>query len=168
MLAVLGLVVLAGVSIIWNTLSLGIGPVPSTPRVRKAVLAMVPSTLEGELHELGAGWGGLALALARHCPRARVIAWERSLVPFLVLLVRQKLGVANLEVRYADFFTARFEQATAIVCYLFPEAMRRLDPCLRASCRRDTLIVSHTFALRGWEPVETSVVEDLYRTPVYR
>lgn len=166
---VLAVVVLAGASVLWQTVRLGIGPVPTSPRVRRAVLALVPPTLEGEVHELGAGWGGLALGLARRCPRAHVIAWECSPVPYLVLCARQRLGrVPNLEVRCADFFGASLKQAEAVVCYLFPGAMARLDDLLRANLRADSVVITHTFALRGWRPEVTQVEKDLYRTPIYR
>jgi hypothetical protein len=131
------------------------------------VLALLPPTLEGQVHELGAGWGTLAVPLARRLPGAKVVAWERSLVPFAVLWLRAR-GVRNLEVRRADFFSADFTGARAVVCYLFTGAMERLGPRLRAELPAGAVVVSHTFALRGWEPEATERLDDLFRTPVYR
>ncbi len=166
--AALALVVLAGASVISSTLRLGIGPTPTSRRVRRAVLALVPPEVEGTVHELGAGWGGLALALARHCPRAQVVAWERSPLPWLVLWARQRLArLPNLEVRRADLFAAPLEQAVGVVCYLFPGAMAQLEPALRTSAPPRAFVVTHTFGLRGWKAEQTRVVDDLYRTPVY-
>jgi predicted RNA methylase len=168
MLAVLALVLLAGASIVWQSLALGIGPVPTSAAVRAAVLDLVPADLQGDVHELGAGWGGLALGLARRCGRARVIAWERSPVPFLVLWLRRRAsGLPNLEVRFADLYEVDLAQAAAAVCYLFPGAMTRLEPALRRASRPDFVVVTHTFGLRGWRAEKTTVVLDLYRTPVY-
>jgi hypothetical protein len=45
--------------------------------------------------------------------------------------------------------------------------MGRLAPKLRAELPSGARILSHTFALRGWQPLRTVVVRDLYRTPVY-
>jgi hypothetical protein len=167
-LAVLAVVLLAGASVVWQTVALGIGPVPTSPAVRAAVLEIVPADLQGDVHELGAGWGGLAMGLARRCRGARVIAWERSPVPFLVLWLRQRASaLPNLEVRFADLYEVDLAQAAAVVCYLFPGAMTRLDAALRRATRPDFRVVTHTFGLRGWQAESTTVVLDLYRTPVY-
>jgi hypothetical protein len=60
-----------------------------------------------------------------------------------------------------------FSEASAVVCYLFPGAMTRLAPRLSTELAPGTRILSHTFALRGWKPLRTLVVDDLYRTPIY-
>jgi trans-aconitate methyltransferase len=165
-LVVLALVACAGGSIVWHTLALGISPMPSSRRVRDAVLAALPTDLEGEVHELGAGWGTLAVPLARRFPRAQVIAWESSWVPWAVLWLRGR-ALPNLEVRRADFFTADLTRARAVVCYLFTGAMERLSTKFHQELSRGAWVVSHTFALRGWVAATTVVVEDLYRTPVF-
>lgn len=166
-LALLAVVCLAGASIVWQSLSVGISPMPSSARARDALLELVPVGQTGPVHELGAGWGTLAVPLARRLPTAHVIAWETSLVPFAVLWLRAR-KLPNLEVRRADFFTADFATAQVVVCYLFTGAMERLSPRLRAELPPGALVVSHTFALRGWEPELTRRLDDLYRTPVYR
>jgi hypothetical protein len=45
--------------------------------------------------------------------------------------------------------------------------MTRLAPKLLAELSPGTRVLSHTFALRGWKPVRTLEVDDLYRTPIY-
>jgi hypothetical protein len=45
--------------------------------------------------------------------------------------------------------------------------MTRLAPKLLAELAPGTHVLSHTFALRGWKPLRTLVVDDLYRTPIY-
>ncbi|MFZ5446797.1 MAG: SAM-dependent methyltransferase [Myxococcota bacterium] len=159
----------AGASIIWSTLRLGISPMPSSRAVRRVVLEAVPPGLEGEVHELGAGWGTLAFALAARCPRARVIAWEASPVPFAVCWLRARLTPrANLELRFADFFTADLRGARLVVAYLWTGGMERLAQKLDRELGAGAEVLSHTFALRGRAPLETRHAGDLYRTPVYR
>jgi hypothetical protein len=46
--------------------------------------------------------------------------------------------------------------------------MAELEPRLRNELPAGALVVSHTFAIRGWEPTATAHADDLYRTPVYR
>lgn len=157
-------------SIIAFTLRLGISPMPTSPKVRAAMLSLVPPETRGAVHELGAGWGGLALALARQCPDARVVAWELSWVPWAVAVIRARLAcLPNLEVRRADFFAADLREASVLVCYLFTGAMRRLDEKLRRELPGAPLVVvTNTFLLHGWPEERAIVVDDLYRTRVVR
>lgn len=167
----LGLVamLLAGMlSIVFHTLRTGISPMPTSPRVRRQLLTLLPPEQEGTLLELGSGWGDLAFALADRCPRAHVVAYELSPLPYAFSRLRLRLAPRpNLQFVREDFFRASFAEASAIVCYLFPGAMSRLAPRFSSELRPGTRILSHTFALRGWTPQHTLVVDDLYRTPIY-
>ncbi len=155
-------------SIVVYTLRTGISPMPTLGKVRRQLLSLLEPGLEGTVLELGAGWGTLAFALADRCPRARVVAFELSPLPFVFCWLRQRLAPRpNLELRRQDFFRASFSGASLVVCYLFPGAMTRLAPKLLAELAPGTRVLSHTFALRGWLPLRTLVVDDLYRTPIY-
>ena len=68
---VLGVVLAVIAVTLAYTLITGISPVPTTPRVARAMLALLPDDVGGTIYELGAGWGTLALALARRYPRAQ-------------------------------------------------------------------------------------------------
>lgn len=167
-LAVLGGLVVGVLSLVAYTLRTGISPMPTSWRVRRQVLGLVEPELEGTVLELGAGWGTLAFGLAERCPRARVVAFELSPLPYAFCWLRQRLvRRPNLELRREDFFRASFAGAAVVVCYLFPGAMARLGPKLREELPAGARIISHTFALRGWKPLRTQVVDDLYRTPIY-
>ena len=160
---------LAGaLSIVVSTLRTGISPMPTPARVRRELLALLPPDTTGTVLELGAGWGHLAFAIADRCPQARVIAYELSFLPFQFMRLRQRLSPrANLELRPEDLFSASFQDAAVVVCYLFPGAMARLGPRFADELPEGARILSHTFALRGWTPARTVRLGDLYRTPVY-
>jgi SAM-dependent methyltransferase len=168
-LVLLGVLLVGGMlSIVLYTLWTGISPMPTLGKVRRQLLPLLEPELEGTVLELGCGWGTLAFAMADRCPRARVVAFELSPLPFAVCWLRQRLAPrANLELRRQDFFRASFSGAAVVVCYLFPGAMTRLAPKLLAELSPGTRVLSHTFALRGWKPLRTLVVDDLYRTPIY-
>ncbi len=167
-LLLLALLVAGVLSIVVYTLRTGISPMPTLGKVRRQLLPLIEPSLEGTVLELGAGWGTLAFALADRCPRAKVVAFELSPLPFAFCWLRQRLAPRpNLELRREDFFRASFAGASLVVCYLFPAAMTRLAPKLLAELPEGARILSHTFALRGWTPLRTLVVEDLYRTPIY-
>jgi 16S rRNA A1518/A1519 N6-dimethyltransferase RsmA/KsgA/DIM1 with predicted DNA glycosylase/AP lyase activity len=114
--------------------------------------------------ELGSGWGGLARALARRCPKAQVIGIEAAFVPWAFSRLVQALApLPNLTLRRADFLSQPLDQASLAVCYLFTGAMQRLSERLSPG----TLIVSSTFALPGRAAAQTLRADDLYRTPIY-
>lgn len=168
-LLALALVIAAALSIAWSTLRLGISPMPTGPAARRALLALVPPGLTGEVHELGAGWGTVAWPLAAACPEARVIAWEGSPVPFAFCWLRARVQPRpNLELRYGDFLGADLRRATLVVTYLWTGGMAALAPKFDAELPDGALVISHTFAWRGREPEATRVAGDLYRSPVYR
>ena len=97
-----------------------------------------------------------------------MVAYELSPLPYAFSRLRQRLAPRpNLQLVREDFLRASFSGASAVVCYLYPGAMRRLAPKLSAELAPGTRILSHTFALRGWKPLRTLVVGDLYRTPIY-
>jgi hypothetical protein len=155
-------------SIVVYTLRTGISPMPTLGKVRRELLPLAEPELQGTVLELGAGWGTLAFALADRCPRAKVVAFELSPLPFACCWLRQRLAPRpNLELRRQDFFRASFSGASLVVCYLFPGAMTRLAPKLLAELAPGARVLTHTFALRGWKPLHTFLVNDLYRTPIY-
>ena len=165
----LAIVTLAGASIIWSSLRLGISPMPTSPRVLKTVLSVLPTELSGEVTELGAGWGTLAWAVAKARPTARVVAWEASPVPFAFCWLRAKVQRRpNLMLRFGDFRDAALASSSLVLAYLWPGAMTQLAPRFDAELRPGAFVVTHTFAWRGREPELTVKSDDLYRTPVYR
>jgi hypothetical protein len=167
-LVLLALLLAGALSIVIYTLRTGISPMPTSGKVRRELLPLLEPDLEGTVLELGAGWGSLAFAIADRCPRAKVVAFELSPLPFAFCWLRQRLSPRpNLELRRQDFLRASFAGASTVVCYLFPGAMARLAPKLLAELPTGARVITHTFALRGWQPQRMLRVGDLYRTPIY-
>lgn len=165
---VLAFVVLAVVLLFAYTLLTGISPVPTSPRVKQAMLASLPAHLDGPIHELGAGWGTLAFALARRFPACRVAAYELSPVPWLFLLARKEICRApNLAIHRTDFRKADLRPAALVTCYLYPGGMKTLRPKLEAELRPGAIVLSNCFAIPGWAPTATRIADDLYASPVY-
>lgn len=166
-IAMLAIVSLVAVVIVVDTLRLGMGPMPTRPRVQDALLHLLPST-PARILELGCGWGGLALALAKSRPGARVEGWEAAWVPWAVAALRARiLGGGRVQIHRGDLHDADVREADVVVVYLHAAGMARLATRLRdmppGSC-----VLSNTFGLRGWTPDETVVLDDALRTHVYR
>jgi hypothetical protein len=145
---------------------LGIGPMPTSPKVKEKLFLLIPALGEGPIVELGAGWGTLAIPLAKRYPEREVIAYELSLLPFWTLwLLKQARQVPNLNVMRKDFFKKSLSGSALVVCYLYPGAMEKLES--KFSKELKGFVLSHTFALRKQKPLATAHAKDLYRTPIF-
>jgi hypothetical protein len=158
---------IALLSMIATALRYGIGPVPTSPKVKRALLPLLPPLSKGPIYELGAGFGTLAFALADHYPDCEVIAVEVSPIPYFWMTVRKQLRPRlHLKIRRKDFFKLPLNDAALIVCYLYPGAMLRLEEKLAMECPQAP-ILTHTFALPSRKADVTRHAEDLYCTPIY-
>lgn len=145
---------------------------PASAVVRRAVAAEVNRLLaSGLLIEAGSGWGTLAFQLNKHCKGLRIIGLENSLVPLLAArLMRLLMGMRSrkrLSFLRQNIYSYSFQHADAIVCYLYPGAMKRLASQWSKQCKPGAYIVSVCFALPGWKPEKELVCRDMHRTRIY-
>jgi hypothetical protein len=153
-------------SILIGVLRCGISPMPSTRAAAAAVLSLAVPAKEGPIYELGSGWGGLAISLARAHPERIVCCYELSTIPYLFsVLAGRWSGLENLGFRRRDFLRQDLSDAALVVCYLYPGGMEQLAAKLEG---QSLVVVSNTFAMPGWEPDEVVELGDRHRTRVYR
>ncbi len=165
---VFSIVFFSFLSIIYTTIKNGISPMPTSPKVKKMLLENLPSHSEAPIAELGAGWGTLAFQLAKKYPDATITAFENSFVPYAFMVIRKFVfSQDNLIVSRKDFYKADLSMYHLIVSYLYPGAMTRLEKQFREQLTKETIVVSHTFALPNRKPSKTMIVSDLYRTKIY-
>lgn len=134
---------------------------PTERSAQQALLALLRETVarrpDGKLkiYDLGAGGGGLCLAIARALPQAQVIGIEISWPAWLFAVLRQKiLRQKNLDYRRADFWTADLAEADIVICYLGDILMPRLREKLEQTPKAGRLIISNTFPIPQWEPLQ--------------
>lgn len=135
----------------------GAPPVPAKSREKRDVIALLTTADFGQrqhLYELGCGWGGLAIAIARAFPQAQVTGVELSPVPFVVSWIRA-LWVSNLQVRWSDFRRLDLSDADAVTAYLMIAPMKPLLQQLDRQLRPDTPVVTLTFWFRDRTAAET-------------
>lgn len=134
----------------------GAPPMGSSVRDQQTLLSALETYLktpqDGVIYELGAGFGDLAVALAKQYPDHTIKAYEISPLPWAVLRFRRWLGrYKNLEIHRADFFEADLSDADAVVCYLYPVIMERLAPKLSEELRSGGLVICNAFAMNFGE-----------------
>ena len=156
-------------SILFWTLRLGIGPTPSSAKVKRALLQHLPSPsqVHGNIIELGSGWGGLLTLLQQHYPQHTLIGIERSPLPALW----SRLMHPSVQIQRRDFLTtvtkAEWQSAGLVLCYLYPRAMQQLEQQVLPYLPKGCFVATHTFRLPSHQPIAVFTVDDLYRTPVY-
>jgi hypothetical protein len=175
-IALLALTVFTLISIVWSTLVSGISPMPSSQKARRAMLQLVgeiDSEITDEMatrpiFELGSGWGNLLIPLAKKYPQRKVIGYELSIVPWLTtLLLKNLLGLKNLEVYRKNFLHADLTNASIILCYLYPKGMQDLGSKIKSQRSQLKYLISNNFALPTQQPIKTIQLDDLYQSPVY-
>jgi hypothetical protein len=164
---VLAAAFLAASSILWFALRTGIAPVASSRQACRAMVDAAVSAPPGPIVDLGAGWGTLAIALARRFPDRQVIGYELSWVPWAVSrLVARLLKLRNLTLRRGDFLQADLSGAAVLTCYLFRQGMRDLQRKLARDRQPPVVIVSNTFTLPASRPCAVAALKDFYRTRI--
>lgn len=174
------LILLIAMSIVVSTLRVGISPMPSSTKVRRAMLEQL--NVDTNVHaiaDLGSGWGHVGIAIAKAYPEVKVTGFEVSFFPWLVSIAWGKLiGLDNLTFKRMNFLAADLSSYQIYCCYLFPAGMQKLSHKLQqqklqqqTGSQTNLLVprqlISNTFALPDNQPVSTTTIADMYRTKVY-
>ncbi|MFT4823403.1 MAG: hypothetical protein ACJASY_004301 [Halioglobus sp.] len=183
-LTLIALVIMAGSSIIWTTLAVGISPMPSSQKARLAMMQLIETAeieadieasvvesfeASGAIVDLGSGWGSLTIRMAVKYPDRQIIGYELSYFPWFVsVLVAKCLGLNNLSVYRQDYLKADFSATSIVVCYLFPAGMVALETKLAEQKTSIRYVISNNFALPSFQPEKTIQLYDFYRSQVYR
>ncbi|NGX42362.1 MAG: hypothetical protein K940chlam7_00642 [Chlamydiae bacterium] len=158
---------IVGSIVIWSIRN-GISPMPTSRKAKKSLLFLLPRDLKGKVYELGSGWGTLAFLLAKALTKCQIIGYELSTFPYFISKLRQwPQRLPNLTLVRGDFFSIPLDDASLIVCYLYPGAMRRLKSKFEKELKPGTWVISNTFAIPGWEPMRIEETGDIYRSKIY-
>ncbi|OMH31733.1 hypothetical protein [Motiliproteus sp. MSK22-1] len=167
-IVIVAVTILTGTSIVWSTLTLGISPMPSSKKARKAIIHLTKDTGTGPIFDLGSGWGNLLIPLAKEYPERQIVGYELSLIPWLIAsLIKEILSLNNLKIYRKNFFKADLSSASVIVCYLYPEGMISIAKKLISENITSCILISNNFSLPSQQPKKTVQLDDLYKSPVY-
>jgi predicted RNA methylase len=151
----------------WSVLN-GITPTPTSKKQLLQILRALPHGFSGRIYDLGSGWGTRAIEISKQLPEAKIIGIENSPVPYFISeLILLFLRRNNVDLIFANFMRTDLRDADLIVCYLFRGGMENLKPKLEAELKPGTTVISNTFAISGWKPMQILYANDLYRSPIY-
>lgn len=147
----------------------GIVPMPTISRVQGVMVNLLPKKIEGEIWELGSGWGGILIALAKKYPSNHIIGYELSPLPYWFSKLRLLVGrYKNITVYRKNFMEEDFDKASAFLCYLSPHHMRDLEPKFKNEVSSGTIVISNTFPLPLKKPDETIVSKGFWQVKIFK
>ncbi|NEX62648.1 SAM-dependent methyltransferase [Noviherbaspirillum galbum] len=139
-------------AVFWSTFRTQVPYFPSTASVWDEVESLVPSSQSCRLIDIGCGFGGMALRLARNKPACSVEGIELAPLPWLVSVMRAILSRSRARFRYGDFHALDFGGYDIVFGYLSPAAMPDLWRKAASEMKKGSLLLSNEFSIPGIEP----------------
>jgi SAM-dependent methyltransferase len=142
---------------------------PTPPAVVDVMLTMANVRAGDVVYDLGCGDGRIVIAAVK-TPGVRGVCVDID--PQRIAESRQNAAAAGVADRIAfrtqDLFKARFDDATVVMLFLWPEINLKLRPRLLKQLRPGTRIVSHWHDMGDWKPDRSVSAEGNGRPrPVY-
>jgi hypothetical protein len=161
-------VVFITLSLMYSSVKLGISPMPSSKKAYDAMMKLADETGSGPLIDLGSGWGNFVIRAAIRNPQRQIVGYELSLLPWLTSIILKKiLKLKNLTLHRKNFFKSHLPSASVLVCYLYPEAMCKIQSQLLLEQSEVGFIISNNFALPSTKPCKVIKLDDFYKSPVF-
>jgi SAM-dependent methyltransferase len=127
--------------------------VPTPPVLVEKMLDMAQVTPKDFVIDLGSGDGRSVIAAAKRGARALGVEYNPQLVELSKDAAAAE-GVAD-KARFVqgDMYQAEISQASVLALFLLVDNLRKLEPKFR-NLKPGTRIVTNTFEIPGWDPVE--------------
>jgi cyclopropane fatty-acyl-phospholipid synthase-like methyltransferase len=153
-LAALGVIILLIISVTWTTFR-GALWVPSSREVVHKMLLLAEVKPDELVYDPGCGDGRVIIRAARHF-QARGVGIELDLLRYLwCQLAVTMLGLrGQVQIIYGDLYKVDLSQADVVVCYLLPNALKKLEAKLLRELKPGTRVVSNTFMFPGMQPAK--------------
>jgi SAM-dependent methyltransferase len=140
--------------------------VPTPEPVVETMLRMAKVGPNDVVYDLGCGDGRIPIAAVRDFGAKAGVCIDID--PDRIAEARANVKQAGVEhkveVRHADMFQVDTSPATVVTLYLLPDLNLRLRPKLQRELRDGSRIVSQSFSMGDWKPVEQANLAD---RPVY-
>jgi SAM-dependent methyltransferase len=152
------------VILFWSTFRTQVPYYPSGPALRPLVASLLPPGGAPRVIDIGSGFGGLVLDLARRRPDATVEGIELAPLPWLASRLRAVLAGSRARFRRGDYAALDFGQYDLVFAYLSPAAMDALWRKARREMRPGSVLASYEFGIAARAPDRTMDVPGTMRT----
>jgi hypothetical protein len=136
----------------WSTFRTQVPYYPSRASTWQAVDALLPPGAPLRIIDIGSGFGGFVLSMARRRPQASLAGIEIAPLPWLVSRLRALRGGRRARFILGDYTRLDFAQYDVVFAYLSPAVMTSLWSKARAEMRPGSLLLSYEFAIEGAAP----------------
>ncbi len=144
-------------SLFWTTFRSRVPLYLSGKRAHDALAALLPRG--ARFLDLGCGFGGLLLALARNRQDGQFCGCEIAPLPALIATLRAR-GRANASIRRADFWKTDLRAFDVVYAFLSPVPMPELWLKARREMHPGALLISNTFVVPGVAPDKVIALHD--------
>jgi ribosomal protein L11 methylase PrmA len=126
--------------------------VPTMPKFIEGFFKLAPLSSSDIVYDLGSGDGRLLFAAIENgAGRCVGIDIDAKKVNEARELAREKGMEIKVTFIEGDFLDQDLSEATVILCYLFPEALRALQSKFERELKPGTRIVSEVFTIPSWK-----------------
>lgn len=136
----------------WSTFRTQVPFYPSNATVWRAVAELLPKGQPLRIIDVGSGFGGMVMHLARVRPECDVVGIELAPLPWACSLLRGRASGSKGKFVRGDYGRVNFGDFDVVFAYLSPAAMPLLWRKAHAEMRKGSLLLSYEFAIPGAEP----------------
>jgi SAM-dependent methyltransferase len=133
----------------WSSFRTQVPYYPSRRATWDAVAGLLPQDRPVSFIDIGSGFGGLSLHLARQRRDGRFAGIELAPLPWLVSRLRAAASGSGADFRLGDYEALHLGDYDVVFAYLSPAAMPRLWEKARGEMRAGALLLSCEFPIPG-------------------
>ena len=118
--------------------------------------------------DLGCGFSGTLVALARRFPQHRFTGVETAPLPYLVSLIRCRLsGRDNIDIQRKSLWDVDLSGYNFVYAFLSPEPMPRLYKKITAEMSKGGRFISNSFVVPDFPQNDTRILDDRRQTELH-
>jgi SAM-dependent methyltransferase len=140
----------AGKDVVW---------VPSPEETVQKMMQMAKITPQDYVIDLGSGDGRNVIAAAKRGARALGVEYNQDMVDLSKRRASEASVTDKAQFVQGDMYEADISKASVMALFLLPQNLNKLRPKFLA-LKPGSRIVSNTFTIENWEPVESETVPD--------
>jgi hypothetical protein len=155
----------------WSTFRSQVPLYLSSKKVWQTLEELLPPTEQGKIFsfmDIGSGMGGVLTHLAEARPDGRYYGVENAPLPYLLSLLRIKLGqYRNCHVLWGSLWACDLAPYDVVFAYLSPVPMEQLWHKVKNEMRPGTLFISNSFAVAEQPPQYSITLDDLHHSTLH-
>lgn len=136
---------------------------PTHPSLIEAIAKFVPEKGPFNFVDIGSGFGGVNLSLAKQRPHGRFVGIELALLPYLVSKLRS-IFTPQAKNWLGSFWHHKLDRFDMVYAFLSPVAMEQLWEKAQKEMKPGSLLLVNSFPVPGVKPEKVIKVEGTSQT----